>query len=117
MNDQAQTSGTGNGTAAKLSALKDLNWPTLILVLFTGGTNFLATQKGTTEREYQIDQSIRQVRELHEALDETEKRQRAALNNQTTLLENDSSLLKEVHTIVVKLDDWKRNEQMRGAPQ
>jgi hypothetical protein len=108
-----------NGTAAasKLSALKDLNWPTLILVLFTGGANMLTTQKNSSEREYQVDQAVRQIRELHEALDDFQKRQKQQLDNTNQLLEHDTELLREVHAISVSLEQWHRNEQMRGAPQ
>jgi hypothetical protein len=100
----------------KTQALKDLNWPTLVLILFTGGTNFLATQKGSTEREYQVDQAVKQIRELHEALDDFQKRQKQGLENTTQILEHDTILLKEVHTISMNLERWKNEEQNRGAP-
>jgi hypothetical protein len=107
----------GNAAASKLAALKDLNWPTMILILFTGGTNFFTSQKNNTEREYQVDQAVRQIRELHESLENFEKRSKQSLDNTTQLLEHDSEILREVHKITLNLDNWHRNEQMRGAPQ
>lgn len=113
-----QTTNTTNGSgASKLSALKDLNWPTLILIMFSGGANLLSTQRTSADREYQVDQALRQIRELHDALDDFQKHQKSMLDSQSQLLEHDSELLREVHAISLRLDTWKRNEQMRGAPQ
>jgi hypothetical protein len=50
-------------------------------------------------------------------LDDSESRQRQALDNQTKLLEHDTQLLREVHEITLKFDRWKTLEQNRGAPQ
>lgn len=105
-----------NNTSAVAKLLSQLNVPTLALILLTGGSNFFATERSSTGRDEQFHTAFRQLRDLHDALDETEKRQRTAIDNQTRLLEHDSVLLKEVHDIATRLDQWKRNEQMRGAP-
>jgi hypothetical protein len=109
--------GGGGNKASQLQGLKDLNWPTLILILFSGGANLLTTQKNSSAREYQIDQAVSQIRELHGALDDFEKRQKQSLENTNQLLEHDSVLLKEVHAISLNLQSSHRNEEMRGAPQ
>lgn len=105
-----------NGKNSKVSALKDLSWPTVALILATGGGNFLATQKNSTDRDLQIQQAVSHIRELHSMIDDFEKRQKQSLDNQTELLKHDSILLKEVHDIALNLDRWKAAEQMRGAP-
>jgi vacuolar-type H+-ATPase subunit I/STV1 len=106
-----------NGTAALVKLVKQLDLPTLLAVVLMGGGNWFTTQKNSTDREQQIDQSIKQIHELHDALEETEKRQRKALDNQTEILEHDTVLLKEVHEIATKLERLKNLDQMRGAPQ
>jgi hypothetical protein len=105
-----------NGSSALAKLLNQLNLPTLALILLTGGGNWFATEKTSTDRGQQLDQAVRQIHDLHEALDETDKRQRTALNNQTQLLEHDSRLLTEVHEIAVKIERMRQLDQMRGVP-
>ena len=76
--------------------LKSLNWPTVILILVTGGGNFLATQNNSNQRQYQIDRAIDQIRDLHQALDQTDKRQRQAIDHFETLLANDHSNINKI---------------------
>lgn len=113
--EQPEPARNNNNTAAKL--LGQLNLPTLALILLTGGGNWFATEKNSSDRDSQFHQAFRQIGDLHDALDETEKRQRTAIQNQTQILEHDTVLLKEVHDIATKLENWKRLDQMRGAPE
>ena len=60
---------------------------------------------------------------VREDLENFEKRQQAALDNQNTImksqtkvLENDTVLIKEIHYVVEGFERWKNEEQMRGAP-
>lgn len=115
MNAPAEGGTNNNSTLAKL--LNQLNLPTLALILLTGGGNWFATERGTADRDSQFQQAFRQLRDVHDALDETDKRQRIAMENQQRLLEHDAQLLKEVHEIALKLEKWKRLDQMRGAPE
>jgi hypothetical protein len=108
------TSSGSNGMAKMLS---QLNLPTLALILLTGGGNFFATKENSTDRDHQFNQAFKQIADLHEALDDTEKSQRTALDNQTRILEHDTVLLKEVHEIATKLENLRRLDQMRGAPE
>lgn len=80
--------------------LNQLNLPTLGLILLMGGGNWFATQKTGDESRSEILQAIRQVHDLHESLDDWEKRQKeglvkmnAALDNQNQLLRNQGTLL------------------------
>jgi hypothetical protein len=114
--EEGQKNG-GNSSNALAKLLNQLNLPTLALILVTGGTNWFKTQNTGDEQRIEIKHAIAQVHDLHESLDETEKRQRTALNNQTQILEHDTVLLKEVHDIAVKLENLKRMDQMRGAPE
>lgn len=112
-----------NGSGSKID-LKNLNWPTVILVLLTGGGNFLATsQNGEALRQQQY-RAYSNVDDLHKAIDDFERRQLSALENQNKImrtqgqvLENDSMLLKEIHAVVEKFDRWKAAEQNRGRPE
>ena len=81
-----------------MEALKSLNWPTVILILVTGGGNFLATQNNSSQRQYQVDRAIEQVRELHQALDETDRRQRDYLTKVENLLSNDKQEIGQLGT-------------------
>ena len=60
---------------------------------------------------------------VREDLEGFENRQQAALNNQnkimasqSEILKNDTVLLREIHEVVEQFAQWKRAEQMRGAP-
>lgn len=142
MGNGSTSSNSGNGLS-KLD-LKNLNWPTVILILITGGGNFLATQQNSSQRQYQVDRAIEQIRDLHGALDETQKRQRLAIEHfetlmasdrsqivqvtkiletqnvimagQSKILETDSTILKDIHDAVEKLEKMRQLDKMRGAP-
>ena len=101
---------TGNKNGLNMETLKQLNWPTVILILLTGGGNFLATQNNSNQRQYQIDRSLDQIRELHQALDQTETRQRQALNHLETLITND-------HAEISKISDALANQSKGLANQ
>jgi hypothetical protein len=68
-----------NGASALAKFLNQLNVPTLIAVVVMGGGNFFAT-KNSSEEQRQI--VFRQIKDLHEALDEFESRQKQVLKNQ-----------------------------------
>jgi hypothetical protein len=74
-----------NGSVAKI--LENLNWPTVVLIAITGGTNFLATKDNGGQIQYQREVVVRQVADLHNALDDFEKRQKLILDNQNKLME------------------------------
>jgi hypothetical protein len=51
------------------NANRSLNWPTVVLVLLSGGANIFVVERGNigiaSNRE-EIDRSLRQIRELHD---------------------------------------------------
>jgi len=96
---------------------KALDWPTLVLILVTGGGNFIANQQGKNQLSYEQQEAIAKVREIHGDLDKFETGMKSSLANQAHLLENDSALLKEVHQITTNLQQMHRYDQLRGAPQ
>jgi hypothetical protein len=125
-----------NGGNAKMALLTTLassgdNWVKLgimVMVGISGFGNWVATTRTSedqrnltkaeaTEVRTEIRDIYRKVADLHGALDDFETRQQKMLKNQGQLIETDGVLLKEVHEIVMKLDTWKHNEQMRSAPQ
>jgi hypothetical protein len=72
-----------NSSSALAKLLNQLNVPTLALILLTGGSNLFATKQAGDEGRAE---AIRQIRDLHNALDEFENRQKDILQNQTTIL-------------------------------
>lgn len=74
---------SANGSSALAKLLNQLNLPTLALILITGGGNWFATKSTSDEQRTIV---VRQVRDLHEALDDFEKRQKQILDNQAEIL-------------------------------
>jgi len=94
-----------------------LNWPMVAMIIASGGINLLSTtQNGTQVREDQ-ERAYRRVQQMHQAMDDFEKRQAKALENQNTIMKNDTELLNQIHAIVERLDRLKTFDQQRGAPQ
>ena len=137
--------GAANGNGEKLAKLlQGMNWPTVALVALTGGGNLMATFQNRSQIDYGRERVMRQVNDLHEALDATERRQKEAiahfeellvndkheisqlstsLANQTKMLENQNKvmgsqmeILEGTHAMVSKFEKWKAAEQMRGVP-
>jgi len=94
-----------------------LSWPTVALILASGGVNLLGTHTGNVQLGEEQRQGLRQLRELHSELDDFKRWQKMAGENQEQILKNDSRLLEEVHEIAVRLDRLKTQGQMRGMPQ
>ena len=72
--EQPQPPVRGNGID-----LKTLNWPTVILILVTGGGNWLTTVGNRNQIDYTRDRVFKQVQDLHDAIEEFEKRQKEIL--------------------------------------
>jgi hypothetical protein len=122
-----------NGKMALLTTLASSgdNWVKLgimFMVGISGLGNWVATQRTSEDQKNLTKTEANEVRaeirdiyhkvsDLHGALDDFESRQNKLLKNQAQLAEIDSAILKEVHTIVEKLDAWNQNEQKRSAPQ
>ena len=87
-----------NGTTAALGKLLgQINIPTLLAIFAMNGWNIGATNNSNQQREAQVQQAVREIHILHEALDDTQKRQQQSLDNQGRLLENQQRILEEIH--------------------
>lgn len=88
-------------------ALANLNWPTVALILISGGGNLLLTQEKTSNNHAEIDRAIRQIREMHDNLGEFEKTQQQeldgisqALKNQNKIMDKQTDTLEYLHNVV-----------------
>lgn len=93
-----------NHTSAIAKLLSQVNAPTLILILLTGGGNWFATQSTSTEQKEEIQAAIRQVKELHDALSQTESRQKEALENMAALLRGQTIMFNNQLEVLKKID-------------
>jgi len=92
----------GNDSPSKAANGK-LNWPTLVLILITGGGNFFATQKDSAETRYEQEQALKQIAELHASLDDFEGRQKEELSRMQDPLKNQSTMLQNQHDMLSQL--------------
>ena len=107
-----------NSNGEKIANLvKNLNWPTVALIALTGGGNWFATLQNRGQIDYGREQVIRQVNDLHNSVEDFEKRQKSVLENQNAMMRNDTDVLNQIHGIVIRLDRLKTLDEQRGAPQ
>jgi hypothetical protein len=101
-----------NGMSPLLTTLaqsgdKMIQFGILTLVGLSGLGNWLATNNNANETRTQVnvarDQAYRNIKELHDALDDFEKRQKAVLDgvqislkNQQQILDNQGRILSEI---------------------
>jgi hypothetical protein len=109
---ETQPSSSKNGLITLLSSLaasgdKAIQFGILVLVGLSGLGNWLATNNngGATRAELNVarEQAFRNIKELHDALDDFEKRQKAVLEglqvsarNQQQMLDNQGRILSEI---------------------
>jgi hypothetical protein len=53
-----------------------LNWPTVALILATGGVNLFSTNQNSQQRGYQLDRAIQEIHELHSHINQTLEQQK-----------------------------------------
>jgi hypothetical protein len=96
---------TANGSESSNigNALKNLNWPTVALILATGGGNWLATHETSNQLSYDQAEAIAKIRELHKSMDEFEARQRQALEGVSFVLKNETEILENQKQIMAQL--------------
>lgn len=99
-----------NGIAKMLG---QLNMPTLIVILLSGGGNWFATKQTSDESRHETDRAITEIHELHKALIDFENRQKDTLSrtgealtnqeqmlrNQTRMLDNQMSVLQQIKKV------------------
>lgn len=83
----------GNNTSALAKLLNQINLPTLAMILLMGGGNLFATKDDGRLTREEAQRVVSQVRDLHNALDEFEHRQKQMLDNQIDMLRK----LQEIH--------------------
>jgi hypothetical protein len=109
---QSGASSKQNGNLAILTTLAQStsHWvqlATVGLIALSGLGNWLATQKDGVETRTELsasrEQAFRNIKELHDALDDFEKRQKAILDglqlsarNQQQMLDNQGRILSEI---------------------
>jgi|SRR5262245_42272442 len=97
------TEGSSSNGEKLANVIKNLNWPTVVLILFTGGGNWFATLQNRGEIDYSRERVFRQVQDLHNSVNEFEARQKQALEgiqntlkNQIQVLSNQKEILEEL---------------------
>jgi hypothetical protein len=94
MNEQAQP---------KSNILNGLNWPTVVLIALTGGTNFLATNKAEHSNTVEMERARVEVHQIHSSLDDFEKYMRQSFDNQNKILENQTRVMQGQNQILAEL--------------
>ena len=93
-----------------------LSWPTVALIIATGGANLLGTHQGNLALSSEQQEAIHKIRELHSEIDDFKRWQTEATNNQREIMKTDSRILEEIRGIVTRLDRMKSVDQNRGLP-
>jgi hypothetical protein len=55
--------------------LKHLNWPTVILILVTGGVNWFATTQNSQQRGYELQRALSEIHDIPGLMDEFKRKQ------------------------------------------
>jgi hypothetical protein len=112
MSEEGTGKKNGNGIVTLLATLarsgdKMIQFGILVLVGLSGLGNWLTTNNNANETRTQVnvarEQAFRDLRDLHNALDDFEKRQKAVLEglqvsarNQQQMLDNQGRILSEI---------------------
>ena len=104
-----EANGKNGVSLAKM--LNQLNLPTLIAVSIFGGGNWLATKEDGRLTRDEARHVISQVNDLHQALDDFERRQKdqigkaaTALDNQNQILKNQSMMISNQQQLITNLN-------------
>jgi hypothetical protein len=98
----ADASSNDNGQrAAKI--MENMNWPTVALIALTGGGNLLSSWQNRSQIDTGREQVIRQVSDLHNSLDDFERRQKQMLDGIHDSLNNQSAMLNNQRDILTQL--------------
>jgi hypothetical protein len=96
------TEGQPNGKLA-------LNWPTVILILLTGGGNFLATNRAEQTSTTEMERARNEVHQIHQSVDDFEKGMKASFENQNRILANQTRMLETQQSILSELHGGARH--------
>ena len=81
-----QSAPNSNGSSALAKLLNQINLPTLAMILLMGGGNLFATKDDGRLTREEAQRVVSQVRDLHNALDEFEQRQKQMLDKEDDAL-------------------------------
>ena len=98
-----------NGSTALAKLLNQLNVPTLAAIMLMGGGNFFATKTTSDEQRADTLKAVREIHELHDALDDFEKRQKTMLDGNANLLRNQNQMLENQTRILEQLKNGNRS--------
>ena len=110
-----------NGANALAKLLNQLNVPTLLAVTLFGGGNFLATKSVSEEQRYDILKGIREIHDLHAALNDFESRQKQLLVGQTNVIDSNNLQLQNQGIILNLLrqgqEEWLKHNNLPSPTQ
>lgn len=81
-----QEGGAGNSTSALAKLLNQINLPTLAMILLMGGGNIFATKDDGRLTREEAQRVVSQVRDMHNALDDFENRQKQMIEKEDDAL-------------------------------
>jgi hypothetical protein len=91
----ANASGNGNAKNAALAKLlNQLNIPTLVLILLTGGGNFFQGVQLGQEGHEERDRALREIHQLYGRISDFEDRQQKSLDNQKEIIKSNTEQVK-----------------------
>jgi len=91
------------------NGLKQLNWPTVALILLTGGGNWLATNRAEHTNTLEMERARNEVHQIHASLDDFEKYMKVSFDNQNKILEGQTHLLQVQNSILSELRGGSRH--------
>lgn len=104
-----------NSSTMLAKLLNQLNLPTLAMILLMGGGNWFATKEDGRLTREDAQRVVNQIRDLHNALDGFESRQKDALAKagqsieaQGQLLRNQTTMLDNQHRVLTELHAWQQ---------
>lgn len=99
MSEKADSNGSS------LAALKNLNWPTVMLIIASGGGNLLFSQHTKQTLTYEQEEALSKIRDLHKAMDNFEDGMKASLNNQAQILNGQTQILDDHKDLLKALEN------------
>jgi hypothetical protein len=111
MGDSGKAPGSANNVAALGEVAKNMNWPTVLLILVTGGGNWFANQANTSQVRADQLHAYNQIQDLHNNLDDFEKRQKTMLSNLETSLDNQRKMIETQNATLSEIRSFHKDQQ------
>jgi len=99
------------GNLSETAPIKNgqLSWPMVVLIVATGGGNFLATQRAGQTSTTEMERARAEVHQIHSSLDDFEKYMTLSFENQNKILGNQSRMLESQNAILAELRGGSRH--------